>query len=317
MNDIGANQSFSRLTPGLQLAWDSVSRGAAKKCWRYYQLSIVQGWASRRQSVDLAFGIEMHASRERYYHAKAEGKSHDEGVEAAVQYALEATWDRQLSRPIVWDNPQKNRLTLLRSIVWYLDEVAEEDSLETIILQNGKPAVELSLKAESGFNSSKGEQFLLCGHVDRAVTINNLPFPTDLKTTKSTIGTEASDYFGQFSPDDQMTGYTWLYSKVYGVPVTGVIIDAVQVAVGFSRFARGHTGRSAGQISEWLEGVEELFVRAEEYAVRGFYPMNERSCFLCEFRSTVCSRSPSSREAVLRDGFVKRTWDPLQARGDI
>jgi hypothetical protein len=299
------------------LAWDSVSRGAAKKCWRYYKLAIVDGWQSRQKSVDLVFGIWMHESRERYYHARAAGKSHDEGVDAALAHALEVTWDRPLGRPWASDHPQKNRLTLLRSVVWYLDAVAEDDALVTIVLPNGKPAIELSLSADSGFRSAEGEAFILCGHIDRAVTVNELPFPTDLKTTKTTIGSEASNYFEQFSPDDQMSGYSWLFAKATGSPVTGVIIDAIQVAQGFSRFARGHTGRSPGQLAEWLEGAGLLFEEAERRARSGKYPMNEKSCFLCEFRREVCSRSPGSREAALRAGFVRRVWDPLIARGDV
>ena len=65
-----------------------------------------------------------------------------------------------------------NRLTLLRSVVWYLDQF-EHDSLETVILQDGKPAVELSFRFLTNYQAPTGEPFLLCGHFDRVALFND------------------------------------------------------------------------------------------------------------------------------------------------
>lgn len=312
-----ANTSFSANLPGFQFAWDSVSRGAMKKCPRYYQLTIVQGWQTRAQKVDLVFGIWMHEAREKYYKERARNATHDYALDAAVQYALHVTWDRDLGRPWFSDNPNKNRHTLLRSIIWYLDQW-RDDPFSTIILPSGNPAVELSFNYDSGLRSTFGQPILLCGHIDRLVSINGMTLPTDLKTTKSTIGTASSGYFLQFNPDDQMTGYCHATQQKYGITVTGIVIDAVQVAVGFSRMLRGHSPRSQSQIDEWFAGFHELTQRAEAYARSGFYPMNEKACTMyggCEMRP-ICQRPAAIRERFLAADYAQRVWDPLVVRGD-
>lgn len=306
-----ANTSFQTGT-ALQIAWDSTSIGALKKCPRYYQLSIVLGYTPRLRSVDLDFGIWLHSARERYYHARARGEDHDTGVDAALDYALRATWNSALGRPWISDHPQKNRATLIRTIVWYLDKWAE-DPLETLILANGKPAVELSFMFQIGHTTRDGVPYQLCGHIDRLVKFQNSVRVSDLKSTKHTLD---PDYFSQFIPDNQMETYSFASRVIYEVPCSGIIIDAAQVAVSFSRFGRGFVSYTDDQIDEWYEGLGDYLAQAETYALRGRWPMNERACFRCEFRG-VCAKPPSTRDEWLRGAFDRRVWDPLQRRGDI
>jgi len=99
-------------------------------------------------------------------------------------------------------------------------------------------------------------------------------------------------------------------------PVRGVIIDAAQIAVGFSRFSRGFTFRTEAQIEEWLTNTKEWLARAEDYAVAGFWPMNDKACHHyggCVFRK-VCSKSPEVRHKFLETDFVKKQWNPLEPR---
>ncbi len=303
------NTSFSG---SMQLAWDSTSIGALKKCPRYYQLSIVLGHQPRTQRVDLDFGIWLHSARERYYHARAQGASHDDGVDAAVDYALKATWNSALGRPWISDHPQKNRLTLIRTVVWYLDHW-ENDHLETVHLANGKPAVELSFKFALDFGTRMGKPFVLCGHIDRLVRWQNFVRVSDLKSTKHTLD---QDYFAGFIPDNQMFTYNFASRVIYEEPTNGIIIDGAQVAVTFSRFGRGFLTITDDQIDEWYEGLRVWLAQAEMYALANFWPMNEKACFRCEFRG-ICAKPPSTRDEWLRGAFTRRVWDPLQRRGDI
>src|SRR6267142_97765 len=71
------NGSFSKLVPGLQLAWDSTSFGALKRCARYYELGIMRGYAPRAESVHLVFGIEFHAALELYDRLRTDGLEHE------------------------------------------------------------------------------------------------------------------------------------------------------------------------------------------------------------------------------------------------
>jgi len=311
---VSDNNPFSVQLPALQLAWDSVSSGLFKECARKYELAIVQGWQSRERSIDLDFGIALHSARETYYRSRARGTSHDEGVENAVAYALRTTWDEQLGRPWQGDE-RKNRFTLVRTLIWLLDEW-EDDTLTTLHDASGTPLVERSFRFGLGIHAGTGEEFILAGHLDRVVDYAGLTFVVDLKTTKSSLDEGSRAYFfAQFSPDNQVSLYTFASKIVLSRPAQGVIIDAAQVAVTFSRFARGNATRSASQLAEWHRGFVEMLRDAERYARDAFWPMNERACFRCAYRA-VCSLPPAGRASALARDYVKRHWNPLDVRGE-
>ena len=102
-----------------------------------------------------------------------------------------------------FDHPYKTRENLIRSVIWYLEEF-KEDPAQTVILANGKPAVELSFRMELDWGPTGhlgGQPYLLCGHIDRLVTLGEGTYVMDRKTTGSTPG---SSYFDGFAPDNQM-----------------------------------------------------------------------------------------------------------------
>ena len=159
------------------------------------------------------------------------------------------------------------------------------------------------------------ETILLSGHLDRVVEFSGDLWVLDRKTTKSTLG---SYYFDQYSPNNQMTLYSLAGKVVLGTSVKGVIIDAAQIAVGFSRFERGFTLRTESQLEEWMENFREWVEQAHRFAQTNFWPMNDTACHQyggCPFRG-VCNKSPEVREKWLAD-FGTSFWDPLQTRGDI
>lgn len=214
------------------------------------------------------------------------------------------------------DDNYKNRYTLIRTVVWYLEQFAD-DPAKTVILANGKPAVELSFRFNLPINRPDGEPYLYSGHMDRLVEFMGETYVLDRKTTKGQI---YSDYFDKFNPHNQMSGYTTAGKIVLHEPVRGVLIDAAQVGVGFSRFARGFTLRSQDQIDEWIESACYDIKRAEACATAEFWPMNESSCDKyggCPFRVICSKRTNRERDIWLQVDFVTRTWDPPQVRGDI
>lgn len=308
------NSAFSPVLPTLQLAWDSVSSGTLKECPRLYQLSIIEGWQSKKKNIHLEFGILMHSARELYYRRRANGQDHEVSVREALNFVLEYTWDFELDRPlaIFAEDSYKNRFTAARTIVWYLDQW-EHDPLETIILANGRPAVEVSFKYELGVEACTGEQFVHCGHIDRLVRFQDKLWGSDLKTSKNELN---AYFFASFTPDNQLSGYSFAGKVILEEPTAGIIVDGAQVGVGFSRFARGLVLRSQAQLDEWFEGFKVMLRAAEGYAKANFWPMNEKACYGCSF-CDICSRSPQVREKWLQADFTKRTWDPLITRGDI
>lgn len=306
------NTAFSSKSPRLQLAWDSMSIGALKKCFKYYQYTMIEGWVPRQRNFHLHFGIVYHGATERYEHAKAQGTDHEEAVDVAVAWALKETWDSTLKRPWISGDNAKNRFTLLRTIVWYLDQF-KEDPLKTIILADGRPAIELSFRYPPGIETKSGEEILLSGHLDRVASLNDDVFISDKKTTGHTID---DNYWTQFSPDVQFSNYTLAGKVVWGLPIQGIIVDAAQVAVTFSRFQRGLVKRTDEQLEEWFEDLKVLLRWAEVAAETNHYPLNDKACFRCDFRA-ICARSPQVREKWLEATFMRRVWDPLVARGDI
>jgi hypothetical protein len=135
-------------------------------------------------------------------------------------------------------------------------------------------------------------------------------------THNTTGGTVGTYYFNQFSPHNQMSGYSFAGQAVLRAPIRGVIIDAAQIAVNFTRFERGITTRSKDQLLEWRESALDTIERARHASEVDKWPMNAASCGNyggCPFRS-ICASAPQVRENYLKSDFVEHIWDPLEAR---
>lgn len=299
---------------GLQFAWDATSLKNLQTCPRYYYYTNIEGYKSKSPSVHLWFGGHYATALEHYYKHMALGKSSQEALCLVVREALEATWVRYEDAdgnprggPARFESPEKTRENLIRTIIWYVDQF-EQDSAEVIHLANGKPAVELS------FTLEVDDDIIFCGHLDRLVTYSGEAYVMDQKTSKATI----TPYFmKQWDTDAQMSMYTFAGKSILSSPVKGVIIDAAQVAVGFSRFERGFTLRNDAQLEEWYDHSMMWIELGRKFTRENFFPMNLTSCGNyggCPFQS-VCSKSPKVREHLLKGDFERRKrWDPLERR---
>jgi hypothetical protein len=304
------------LPTGEQYAWDSTSIKLSEECLRKYQYTMIEGWRHRAPSAHLRFGAAYATALEHYYKWRAEGINSADALRMAVREALVATWEYRKNEgcfdipgtggPWESDHNLKNRENLIRTIVWYVDQF-EDEPIKVHTLMNGKPAVEYSFRLEIDNGN------LLCGHIDRLVEYSGDIYVMDQKTTGSTL---TPRYFEQFSPDTQMSAYTFAGKVIYDAPVKGVIIDAAQIAVGFSRFERGFTFRTQKQLEEWYDGAM-YHIEAAQTAVReNHFPMRTMSCGNyggCPFRG-VCNKSPEHRENFLKADFEKRPWNPLATR---
>jgi hypothetical protein len=148
--------------------------------------------------------------------------------------------------------------------------------------------------------------------------LENLPFIIDRKTTKYQL---EERWFSQFSPDNQMTLYSFSGKIVYQLPTQGVMIDGAQVLVNSTRFKRGFTHRTESQLNEWYTELGYWLDQAAFFAQAKFWPMNDKSCGNyggCPFRG-ICDKAPEVREMFLNDPskFITRSWNPLAIRGDI
>lgn len=310
------NSAFSPDIYGLQIAWDSTSLGTLKECPRKYQYSLIEGWQPRETSVHLWFGNLYHKALEGYDHARSWGHSHEEAQQYALFICLTQTWDFKKKRAISFDSPNKTRETLVRSVLWYLEQFGENDSCQTVQLANGKPAVELSFRIPLEHLAPTGQSYILCGHLDRLVTFQEQYYVLDRKTSGHQIDDR---FFQSFSPSNQMQIYHLGGQLVLQSPTRGIIIDGAQIAVSFTRFKRGIIQYTSAQNEEFYQELGVWFGLAASFAEANFWPKNEKSCSNyggCPFLS-ICSKPPSIREDWLKAAFFQRVWNPLVARGDI
>src|SRR6266403_3262187 len=187
----------SPFLPGtnIQFAWDSTCLGYLKQCPRLYQYTIIDGSSPKDQSVHLRFGSEYHKAIQEYDIERANDVTHEDSIRIAIRNLLVRTGDWLVDETTKAGN-YKNRRTLLQLCVDYFD-FFKDDPAQTFILENGKPAVELSFKFELDWGPkvetkehispllpgiTHGQPYPSCGHLDRVVTFSDHLFVLDHKT---------------------------------------------------------------------------------------------------------------------------------------
>lgn len=310
--ELQSNSSFTTDAYRVQFAWDSVSRDYILTCPRKYQLAIREGWQPKHRALPLSFGLAFHQLMEDFHKARAAGASKTEALHAGVRQAL------ILGRGFVDPKGIRTQASLVRAFIWYHLHYWN-DPTSTVILANGKAAVELSFRYEIGIKAPDGTPYLFTGHLDRLASFGDKIYAPDYKTTNSTL---SPDWFSKYLLDDQMSGYDFGVRVIYGPESAGVLVDGIQLAVTFTRFQRGFAPRNEASRDEWVQDTIRWIMQAERYAKEevdlGFtkWPMNRKSCHHyggCMFLE-VCQKHPSVRQQWLEKEFEQRQWDPLQVR---
>lgn len=316
-----APSPFSPTLPLFQTSWDSTSLGLLKECAYKYHLQMHHNWSPKSRSLHLIFGGLYASGVERYAHHRASGLDHTTSTVRVIRWVLEnagertpeGVWTYWTPPPDHKDANIKNLYTLLRSLVWNFED-REGSPFKTVILSNGRPAVELSFNFHAF--DIEDEPVSLCGHMDEVVEADEQYWVKDDKTTKSPLG---ASYFANYTPDNQMSLYTIGGKIILEKPIRGVLVRAAQIGVNFTRFQTAQVPRPQAVLAEWLEDTRWWITQAHAMAKANYYPRNDKACNTyggCPFRK-VCAVSPSHREAWLQDDFEKRVWNPLDVRGDI
>ena len=224
----------------------------------------------------------------------------------------------------------KDRLALMRLLVWYGEEikggalqpVSISERVETPLvppsptfegpepyMERHTALVEVPFKVPF-FTTPEGEQVYLTGWFDAVKRLGDEVLVTDYKTTKKPLG---AMYFSQYAPNVQVDTYdlvaeTFLKSK--GLPYAGVVIEAIQTLANGVRFGfrvyKGDPERRAELVRE----LSYYISLAWQYAKGGWWPRNRSHCAMCEFKS-VCSAAPASRPHILAGNFSRYRWNPL------
>ena len=267
--------------------WDATKISALKRCPQYFQYSILDRWQPAEGNVHLAFGAGLAKALEIFYGFA----DRETGMLEAVRHCMGVKMPP--------DN-NKNRITLVRTLVWYLDEYASD---EIYTLSDGSAGVEVS------FEVDVTDDIVFCGHLDTVVTKGGELYVVDQKTSKNTI---SRYFFDQWKLSDQMAMYSFVAKEVLGSPIRGVIIDGIQIAVGFTAFHRDLVQYPKERIDEWLR--DTLWYIDNWNASNGCPPpRNFSSCPLfggCRFRK-ICQQAGSVREQHLKQDFEKvEPWRP-------
>lgn len=315
-----SDELFSKSLPSHQIAWDHTSLSILKECPRKYQLAIIEGWRPKTTAAPLAFGSLMHAVLEEYdrLQHRSPDASRDTLMSRTVRYALEITTlrneDDTIKAFFSTTDSKRSRYNLVRAIVWYIDKFHDE-RLCTASLPNGSPALELSFRISLPFTTPDGTPYIYCGHIDKIGELSENLFVVERKHTTTTL---SSYYFDRFSPSNQVTGYIFAANVMMQRPVNGALVDAMQIAEGFSRVLRAPITRTQEQVNEWLLNLGYWLRQARHYSEQDYFPMNEESCHKfsgCQFRG-ICRLAPGARQVFLQSNFNKEPWDPLKTRGE-
>lgn len=319
----------------IQYAWDSVCITTAQECPRRYQYKIIQGWQSKNPNTAIAliFGILVHSGIEQYHRVRALGRSWDEAVHAALAYVMSkaengttlysklpteddyqddkaaAAKDDEDDGIDLRNSRVRTRYYLFRALVWYFEQY-RYDTMQVYVLQNAKPAVELSFRVPVGFSLTSGHDVLLSGHLDKVIRFNDQLYVSDIKTTKSITASWRAD----FDLSHQMSGYILGGNLALNEPVHGAVIDGIALQVGGVKFARHFTHRTKSQLGEYLHGFQLLVERYEQYSLNNYWPMNTSFCWRCEYKD-VCKQPPEMRQGYLNHFFERKAaWNPLASR---
>ena len=270
--------------------WDATRIRALKTCRRMFQLQHEQGIVGKETSVHLVFGAAVAQAQEIYFGTPGD---HAERLRAVVRFAL------GVELP---EHRTKTPYTLVRTLVWYFDEYKGD---KVHVLQDGTPAVELS------FDVDVAPGIAFCGHLDRVVERDGQLYILDQKTTGYSLD---HTYFAKAKTEDQFFMYSFVAKHLLGSPIRGIIVDAMQIAVGFSRFSRQLEIKKADQLAEWFNDTIYLIRQHEADEHR---PMNLASCQNyggCDYLG-ICTASPRMRERVIEHEYrVAKVWNPMEKR---
>ena len=296
------SESFSRTIARMPLSIDSTALNDFRACPKRYELRYVRGFVRREMNPHLIFGSALHRGREVYGLERINGATHDEAVERGLRALLRLITDAQ-GRVALGESGESTKRpdTLVQAYVALCDAF-EQDALTTLCL-NYAPALELKWTIASGYLNSRGEPIKLFGTFDRlALSADQMLWCIDTKTSKSETRHDA------WSPHMQVSMYSWAAPRIASRIAShfgGMIIEAVQVGVSFTRCTRiGPIKRTPEELDEWFIGLGNTFESIERCATRDYWPMHEASCFGCAYRS-VCSANPSARDNILSSSFTR------------
>jgi|TARA_R100000306_G_C4374759_1_gene141480 hypothetical protein len=279
-----------------QKVWDVSSLEKVMSCSYLYFLGR-KGWGRAGWDPARSWGIVLHAALEAYDKELNQNGSRDEALFAGIRAVYE-------SRSMLEGSKDTARTfeTVLRAFIWYTEEY-EEDPYEDFIL-SGDSTIEMRFEVSLDSLLPKTD-YRLSGKVDKLVSTLDGLWVLDRKSTKQSLGPWFYDYY---DPGVQILAYVWVFRRILGLPIRGMIIDGIQAAVGFNRFERKKIAVSDERLDEFERFLVYYILQAETAAEVDYWPQNFSSCGNyggCDFRY-ICQRSPRVRNDLLERKYENR-----------
>lgn len=227
-------------------------------------------------------------------------------------------------------HPTKNRVTLLRMVVWLCDSQAEADGIQPVRLPSGVDAVELEVVVPLGrkvparcpypdecrlvrrcLGDCVAEDYELVCHWDELVEYRGRRYVLDNKTTSQSVDPNLKSgaaWWSQWRQNLQMKLYD-LVGNLTGLAV-GCAVRGVQVTREGGDIGVQLITKTEAQREEFLASLHYWLSQAETWATTGYYPMNDAACRGCPFIG-ICDMDPAFREATLRADFVQQRDERL------
>lgn len=156
---------------------------------------------------------------------------------------------------------------------------------------------------------------LLTGKIDAVLQEGSFLWVVDHKTSSR----GGSEFFDAFRLSLQTRGYCWAVQKLLGIPVTGLLLNAVicrrPTRTGnATEFQRTNYFYSQDLLAEYESSVRATASDIIANLQRGFFPQASQSfkspCAGCDYHEN-CTLPPHQREADLASSLYRnRTWDP-------
>lgn len=301
---------FSDEHSTLRLVWDATTLDALMKDPLNYYWKYVLGYRSRSKSVDLLWGTGWERAIGLYHSERARGmQDHGVALRLAIEYAIE--YAHQVELDVVAAESghkanKKNLSTLIRSLIWFDDEYGDYHMYSPVFTEDAVVVEPLGIKAPCG------TEYVMVGNYDQIVrdVDDGELMVLERKTTAATIGPR---FWYDYDPSTQLNVYDWISNRHHST--TGVLIEACQTAVGFTRFDYHKVKRTKLQREHWLR-VMEFWIRfAERLALDDDWEnaMNLATQKYENVTRNMQRKSPALWNGMLQVEMEKRlVWNPLE-----
>ena len=295
--------------------YDNTALSNFKTCQKKYDLFINQGVVPLDTSEPLAFGIALHAGREKYQLLRMSGVPHLNASDDAVTRFKEV-WDNEMPARMKGPNKVSDRRGKnngARLLIGYLGKYGEFT----------KPLhIEVPFAVHLG-QSPGGEDVIISGIIDEICEYNGQTYVLDLKTSSYEPD---GRFFSSFHTSAQMMGYVYCVEETLGIPIAGAMIHAVWVrSIGSAKprkvplpdhFRADVITYTPEQLDEWkrntLFTVDDIKTAESRNYFRFDWDNACKNYGGCEYRK-ICGATPLIRQQIIANDFKRSTWNPLGA----